>query len=111
MKTFLAVPFLLMLWAITGSADEKKGEKTVNTVVSIKGMHCVSCAKKVTKKLQAVTNAKTVKTDAEKGEALIVAVEGKSISPKSIWEAVEATGYKPTELKGPDGTFKTKPTK
>lgn len=110
MNRFLSVP-LMMLWAITGLAAEKETEKPVNTVVSIKGMHCVSCAKRVTKKLQTVTNAKTVKTDAEKGEALIVAAEGKSVSPKAVWEAVEATGYKPTELKGPEGTFKTKPTK
>lgn len=110
MTKFLTVAFL-MLWTISGSADEKGGEKSVNTVVSIKGMHCVSCAKKVTERLQSVTNAITVKTDAEKEEAVVVAVEGKSVSSKAIWEAVEATGYKPVEVKGPDGIFKTKPKK
>lgn len=110
MKRLLPVT-LLMLCVISVSAAEKRADKPSNTVISIKGMHCVSCAKRVTKKLQAVTNAKTVTTDSEKGEAVIVAVEGKSVSPKEIWEAVEETGYKPTELKGPGGTFKTKPTK
>ncbi len=66
---------------------------------------------KVTKKLQAVPNVKSASVDPEKGSAVVVTADGKELSPKAVWEAVEGAGYQPTELKGPAGTFKTKPTK
>lgn len=97
----------MMAYAAIGSPAESPG----STVVSIKGMHCVSCANKVTKKLQAVPNVKSTSVDPEKGSAVVFAADGKELSPKAMWEAVVGAGYQPTELKGPVGTFKTKPTK
>jgi len=63
------------------------------------------------KKLNGVSHVKSASVDHEQAAALIVPIDGKEISPKALWEAVEATGYKPTELKGPSGTFKKKPSK
>lgn len=97
----------MMAYAAIGSAAESPG----STFVSIQGMRCVSCANKVTKKLQAVQNVKSATVDSEKGSAVVVTADGKELSPKAVWEAVEGAGYQPTELKGPAGTFKTKPTK
>jgi copper chaperone CopZ len=87
------------------------GEMPSETTVKIEGMHCVVCAKKVTKKLTSVSNVKSANVDPEKGIAVITSLEGKELSPKALWEAVETAGYKPTELKGPAGTFKSKPKK
>ena len=98
--------WLMACVAISGAAETPN-----STLVSIKGMHCASCAKKVTKRLQAISNVKSASADAEKGSAVVITADDKDLSPKAVWEAVEAAGYKPIELTGPAGTFKTKPTK
>jgi len=101
----------VLAWAMACAAIAQAAEAPVDTVVSIKDMHCASCASRVGKKLEGVANVKSVNVDCDKGTALVVTAEGKTISPKAVWEAVESTGYKPLELKGPTGTFKSKPTK
>ena len=106
-----AVVASVLAWMMACGAIVDGADKPSGTQVSIKGMHCVSCANKVTKKLQAVPNVKSASVDPEKGSAVIVTADGKELSPKAVWEAVESAGYKPTELSGPTGTFKTKPTK
>ena len=106
-----AVVASVLAWMMACVSIADAVETPGSTFVSIKGMHCVSCANKVTKKLQAVPNVKSASVDPEKGSAVVVTADGKELSPKAIWEAVEGAGYKPTELKGPAGTFKTKPTK
>ena len=106
-----AVVASVLAWMMAYAAIGSAAETPSSTVVSIKGMHCVSCANKVTKKLLAVPNVKSASVDPEKGSAIVVTADGKELSPKAVWEAVEGAGYQPTELKGPAGTFKTKPTK
>ena len=79
------------------------------TTISIQGMHCAGCANKVTRRLQAVSGVATAKTDAPSSTAWATAKVGAAPSPKAMWEAVEAAGYKPLKVVGPSGTFTTKP--
>lgn len=90
-------------------AQIEEPKKTPLTSVTIEGMHCPSCAKKVAKKLETIKNVSKVKIDVEKSTATITAKEKLAFSPKAIWEAVEVSGYKPTKLVGPLGTFTEKP--
>ena len=106
-----AVVASVLAWMMACVAIVEGADKPSDTSISIKGMHCAACANKVTKKLQAVPNVKSASVDAEKGSAMVVTTDGKELSPKAVWEAVESAGYKPTELKGPAGTFKNKPAK
>lgn len=101
----------IVAWMLTCVAIVQAGERAEETSIAIEGMQCVVCAKKVTKKLTGVSNVKSATVDPDKGTALVTAIEGKDLSPKALWEAVENAGFKPTELKGPAGTFKSKPTK
>ena len=79
------------------------------TVLTIDGMHCAGCAKKVSRKLEAIKPVASAKVDAATGKAIVAPTKGKKVSPKLLWEAVEAAGYKPTKLQGPSGTFTKKP--
>ena len=106
-----AVVASVLAWMMACVAIVEGANKPTDTLISIKGMHCAGCAKKVAKKLEAVPNVKSASVDAEKGSALVVTTDGKELSPKAIWEAVESAGYKPTELTGPAGSFKAKPAK
>ena len=84
-------------------------EKKTTTVVTISGLHCAVCAKKVAKKLELVTHVASVNVDVKSSEASVTPAKDKHPSPKALWEAVEAAGYKPTKLVGPAGEFKKKP--
>ena len=101
----------VVAWMMTCVAIVHAAEMAPETSVTIEGMHCAACAKKVTKKLTSVSNVKSASADPEKGTAVVVPADGNELSPKAIWEAIESAGYKPTELKGPAGTFTSKPKK
>lgn len=79
------------------------------TTITIEGMHCVSCSKKLTKAFKAVADVGAVSVDAETGLATISPKADVVPSPKALWEAVEKAGYKPVKLTGPGGTFDEKP--
>jgi len=94
-----------------GTGGSVLGADTTETVttITIEGMHCVSCAKKLTKKFQAVPNVGEVEVSAETGLATISPKADEVPSAKLLWEAVEKAGYKPVKLVGPGGTFEKAP--
>lgn len=79
------------------------------TTINVQGMHCVSCARKVTGHLQAVPEAGTVTVDVATGKVTVPSRSQTVPSPRSLWEAVEKAGYKPVQLISPFGTFNEKP--
>ena len=101
----------VVAWMMTCVAIVNATEAAPETILTIEGMHCVVCAKKVTKRLTGVSNVKSANVDTEKGTAVVTPADGKELSPKALWEAIEGAGFKPTELKGPAGTFTSKPKK
>lgn len=81
----------------------------VTTNISVEGMHCPSCAKKIVAKLKAVPGVAEVKVNV-KEELLTVSTKPKQKpSPRALWEAIERAGYKPVKIEGPSGTFEEKP--
>ena len=91
------------------AAGENK-EKSYQTTLTIKGMHCSSCAKKVTAKLKQVKGVGKVTVDSKKGVGIIQPKEVKKLpSPRAQWEAVEKAGFKTVRLEGPFGKFDKKP--
>lgn len=81
------------------------------TTISVPDMHCAGCAKKLATELNKVVGVAKVETDVE-AKTVKVTPKGKNgVSPKSLWEAVEAAGKTPNKLEGPDGSFSSKPKK
>ena len=93
----------------TGDAVFAADATETVTTITIEGMHCVSCAKKLTKTFQAVPNVGAVEVSAETGLATIAPKADEVPSAKLLWEAVEKAGYKPVKLVGPGGTFDKAP--
>ena len=93
-----------MLLAVPAQAERR----SALTTISIKGMHCQFCAKKVVVYLQKIPGVVEAQVDAKKGTAL-VKCGSKLPSPKAQWEAVEKAGFKPLRLAGPYGVFTKKP--
>lgn len=77
--------------------------------ISVQGMHCAGCASKVSANLQGIQGVQKATADAAKAVAVVTTKPDANPSPKALWEAVEKSGYKPTKLVGPAGTFTTKP--
>ena len=81
------------------------------TTIQIKDMHCSSCAKKIANKLYRIKGVMEVRADVKKNTAYIVPEKKATPSPRAMWEAVEAAGFKPRKMIGPDGSFTSKPKK
>lgn len=79
------------------------------TVLTVKGMHCAGCAKKIAGKLKSVRGVELVTADVPKSYFVVTPAEDESPSPKALWEAVEKAGYTAVKLEGPSGTFNKKP--
>ena len=81
----------------------------VPTVITIPGMHCGGCAKKVAAKLVEVQGVAKAEPDMETKTIKVTPKADAVLSPKALWEAVETAKQKPMKLEGPSGTFTSKP--
>ena len=79
------------------------------TTIVVKNMHCGACAKKIAAKLYGVPGVLEVRADVKKNAAYVGPQKQKAPSPRKMWEAVEAAGFKPVKLVGPLGQFTSKP--
>ena len=79
------------------------------TAIHVNDMHCSKCAKKIAGKLYAVSGVVEVRASVKDNTAYVIPQQNKLLSPKSLWEAVEAAGFKPLKLAGPSGVFTSKP--
>lgn len=79
------------------------------TTIVVSDMHCDECAKKIARKLYAVPGVVQVHADVEKNLAFVVPQQGKTLSPRTLWESVEASGFKVARLDAPSGSYKSKP--
>ena len=99
---------LLGFLAIFVMANAAAAAEPTKTLIHVETMHCAGCAKKIAGKLQKVAAVDKVTADVEKKTMIVVAMRSLP-SPRSLWEATEAAGYKPTKIVSPRGTFTSKP--
>ena len=69
-------------------------KETQKTIISIGGMHCVSCASNVEKQLTALLGVVDAKVNFASGRALVI-FEPKIVDIEKLYQAVESAGYKP----------------
>jgi Cu+-exporting ATPase len=100
---------LLATLACLATASAQAASPVAYTTIQVHDMHCQDCAKKIARKLYAVPGVVEVRADVQKNIAYVVPQQGKSLPPRQLWEAVEASGFKVARLSGPSGTFATKP--
>ena len=107
-RVFNVIVPLLSILGFTLATEVVAAEPT-NSVISVNGMHCAACSRKISNKLQEVTGVSAATADAKTGLVSITPKAQATLSPKALWEAVEAAGYKPMKIVGPSGTFTEKP--
>ncbi|MCA9205412.1 MAG: heavy metal-associated domain-containing protein [Pirellulaceae bacterium] len=106
----LLVSAMLLTGWLVSTANAASPVKNASAIV-VKDMHCATCAQKIAAKLYAVPAVLEVRADVKSNTAYIVPQSNKQVSPRALWEAVEAAGFEPVALNGPSGSFKSKPTK
>ncbi|MDX1945567.1 MAG: heavy-metal-associated domain-containing protein [Pirellulaceae bacterium] len=79
------------------------------TTVVVHNMHCDACAKKIARKVYALPGVVEVRADVPKNLAYVVPQQGKTLSSRAVWEAVESAGFKVARLQSPEGNFTAKP--
>jgi copper chaperone CopZ len=87
-----------------------RAEKPVTfTTVRVENMHCDACAKKIARRLYALPGVIQVRADVAKNTAYVLPQKDKTLSPRAVWESVEAAGFKVARLDTPEGAFTAKP--
>jgi len=104
----VAVILSLML---VGSQQLQAASPVPYTTIHVHNMHCGECAKKIARKLYALPGVVEVRADVNNNIAYVVPQKEKTLSARSMWEAVEAAGFQVAKLEGPQGTFVAKPTR
>jgi Cu+-exporting ATPase len=79
------------------------------TWVFVKDMHCENCAKKIARRLYTLPGVVKVQTNVKQNFAVITPESGKNVSPRAVWEAVEAAKFQPVKIQAPSGVFTAKP--
>ena len=99
-----------LLGACLFTAAPTQAAEPQYTASLVNDMHCAACAKKISDRLYLVGGVSKVSANVEKHAAFVFPEGNANPSPKAMWEAVEAAGFKPIKLAGPQGVFQTKPT-
>lgn len=110
MFQFKRVCGLILAIAVSGaSLVVAGGAPPTYTVIQVEKMHCESCAQRIGGKLQESPGVKGIQFDVEKKLLWVHPQPGVTLSPKTLWEAVESAKDRPTRIQGPSGVFTTKP--
>lgn len=103
-----AVAAAALLLAMIGTVRSDDGPPGPTTI-TVKGMQCPACAKKVADRLRRLKSVADVQIDVDAGVVNVTPESGASPSPRALWEAIEQARYKPVRLESPSGIFTTKP--
>ncbi len=97
---------LLALLAVCPSAMAAAPGKTM---ITVKNMHCLACARKIAGRLYAVPGVVRVETNVQANRAWVTPQPNRPPSPRAMWDAVRAAGFQPVRLEGPGGVFTAQP--
>ncbi|MEX0715635.1 MAG: heavy-metal-associated domain-containing protein [Planctomycetaceae bacterium] len=89
-----------------GAAAE--GAAIRSTTITV-GEMCNGCVKRITAKLEPMEAVGAVRCDIPTKTVTVDPAKGRNLSPRALWEAMEAIGKTPQKLAGPSGTFTSKP--
>lgn len=109
LRTMVVSTIAALAFGALGVVDPAWAVESRTTSITIDGMHCAGCAKKIATRLRAVAGVADAQVSAETGTAAVTPKDKANVSPRSLWESIEKAGYTPTKLVGPGGTFTKKP--
>ncbi len=107
-KQWLMTVGLLLVGLVAANTAAEPTAKGQNTVMVV-GEMCGGCVTKITAKLKPMPEVGQITYDIPMKTVTLTPAAGKTLSPKTLWEAMETIGKTPKSLTGPSGTFESKP--
>jgi copper chaperone CopZ len=101
----------LVVVSLVRAIDARAASPITYTTIYVHDMHCADCAKQIARKLYAIPGVVEVRADVSKNVAFVVPQKEKTLSARSLWDAVESAGFKVARLESPQGTFTARPTR
>lgn len=83
--TALTVAVILLVATSYARAADNSPAKSSTVTISVAGMHCAGCAKKVETKLKTIAGVDQVKIDVAKGTVVVNPRAKKELSPRLLW--------------------------
>jgi Cu+-exporting ATPase len=108
-KNMQTLALIIIALVVIGWQQSHAASPVPYTTIRVHNMHCDECAKKIARKLYAIPGVVEVRADVNNNIAYVVPQKDKSLSARTMWEAVEAAGFAVAKLEGPQGTFTSKP--
>jgi copper chaperone CopZ len=99
----------LVVASLVRGMEAQAASPILYTTIFVHDMHCADCAKQIARKLYAIPGVVEVRADVSKNVAFVVPQKEKTLSARSMWDAVESAGFKVARLEGPQGTFTARP--
>ena len=106
MKAWLA---LVVLAGMVAVSDAQTPAPQAYTRVVLEDLHCMGCAKKISKHVTAVPGVAEMRVDLKARTIWAMHRQGRTPSPKALWEAVEAADHRPTRMDTPADSYTAKP--
>ncbi|MDP1796293.1 MAG: heavy-metal-associated domain-containing protein [Planctomycetaceae bacterium] len=107
-KQWLMTAGLVLAVLVAVNVAAEPVAKSPDTVMAV-GEMCGGCVTKITAKLKPMSEVGKITCDIPTKTVTVTPAAGKTLSPKTLWEAMESIGKTPKSLTGPSGTFKSKP--
>lgn len=102
----------LTLAILVGSVLRVAGQQApapAFTKVTLTELHCMGCAKNISRKVTAVAGVAEMRVDLNAKTIWAMHKPGMTPSPRGLWEAIERSAHVPTQMVTPSVTHTTKP--
>lgn len=104
--SYLAVVVFL---TVGGIASAQTPSPPVYTKVTLTELHCMGCAKRIAKKVNAVPGVAQMRVDLKAKTLYVIHKPGMTPSPRAVWVAIEEEEHTPVRMETPKGVFTEKP--
>src|ERR1700716_984788 len=91
----IAVILVTAVFAETAHAANRN-----QTVITVEGMHCKSCVKKMAAKLSEVPGVARAQGNVSESVMIVISEPDETPSPREMWEAREGAGFQPVKISG-----------
>jgi mercuric ion binding protein len=121
-SAFLGVVVLVAAVAVLAQASDQTAAKkseakktdakeivAKETVIDVEELDCEACATVIEVSLKEIADVAEVKMDIDNQTVTVTPKAQKTLSARALWKAVEESGFTPTKLVGPSGTFTKTP--
>lgn len=106
---FRSVPICAAMIVIAAALSPAMAAPPAGSTQAVVTEMCGGCVKGITAKLREIPEVDSIECEVKTKTVTIVPKGKATLSPKLLWETLEAAGKTPVKLVTPQGTFTSKP--